>query len=1421
MNILNQIRPDVRQETQQQQEQTSESQLQDQQPSPLDQQPPPTDEQSPPLGQQPPPSSQQSPSGQQLVLDAPNLSKKQRKRRNQANRQRQQQGNQQQNQQRQQQGNQQQNRQQQQQGNQQQRQQQGNQQQQASSTSERTNVGIVTILGDSQARNLDQILREKIATHSDNVNIAIGCTFWPGKTIVEIANLVNPDLIPVGSHVVLFGGTNDVFRTPRENIKLAYDTIHSKLPNHQVTVILVPPRTNQKRFNYHIKKLNCLIKYHISQFNNFNFIDTFKFLKQDHFAKDGLHLDRKGKSVLCDKILYKLFGIQLIEIGKQGAPKSKVQLRTNSKPIDLDMSHYVTTDNSLDDQAYYSFTRADTRGDHGCSDDESFLSEWDLLSSAQDSSVGVPMLAPGLRSATGRGPPLLVGVPAPALGVDSGPASGPPLSVGVPAPVLGVDSVPAQITMSSSPLSLQRSSIGVNTQTSMSPNQILTRDLSLYPKCFKCVHFNAQSIQPHLHEIRTIIEDVDLHVILISESWLKPSLSDNIVRIPGYVLLRHDREGKRGGGVAAYVRDDLSHEVVARSVPSPSNPGPEYMAVQVTLRSVKLLVVVVYKPPDVHNLNGIDEFLSESMPFYEHIIIMGDFNINVLNETSSQTLMLKTLISDLNIKMLQTRPTHHSHNSQSSSLIDLMLVLQEHKVTRYGQLPAPGISRHDMLYLAYSVKVPKYPVQFVTYRDIKGIDSDLLLESFGSLDWEPLLSESDINRKTELLRIKILEVFDEFAPLTESRVTRPPIPWMNASIKRCMRLRDKLWIKYRRTKSIEDRIAYNIQKNATNYAVRRAQKYFSRSILKAGSKSTWNRLRSLGLGKIKSSAPLHVGLDELNQYFVSVVPVPCPTVKNTILEEIENGSNAAPVSSDATFNFVEVSESDVSKAVLSIKSKASGYDGVDGKMVKLVLAQLLPILTHIFNESLSTGVFPFEWKSANVVPLQKVSSPSSCNDYRPISLLPILSKALEKLAIWQIMEFVESQSKLDLFQSGFRRRHSTATALVKVTDDVRLSLDAGKATILVLLDMSKAFDSVDFDVLIATLKGMGLSDNTLSWIGSYLRGRRQRVMHDGKYSEWKPINSGVPQGSVAGPLLFTIYITSLQRVFRHCKYHVYADDIQIYTHCWPRDIIDCIRQLNFELECFLKWAKGLFLHPNPTKTKVLAFGPKSVVNSLGTADLPPIVLDGVVLPLVSEARNLGVYIDNTLSWKCHVSEVRKRVFYSLHSLSKYRKTFPKELKKRLIEALVFPLFDYCDVVYPNLTDGLQQSLQLAQNACVRYVCNLRKFDRVSEHYLGLDWMRLDTRRDLHMLLLLYNILHSQGPQYFQDTLLYLQNITQYSTRAHNLNLLEIPRHRTQVYGNSYHVSAVRLWNSLHRDIRDSQSLGAFKTSLVKYLKGSQ
>ncbi|KAL1454814.1 hypothetical protein WDU94_008948 [Cyamophila willieti] len=180
----------------------------------------------------------------------------------------------------------------------------------------------------------------------------------------------------------------------------------------------------------------------------------------------------------------------------------------------------------------------------------------------------------------------------------------------------------------------------------------------------------------------------------------------------------------------------------------------------------------------------------------------------------------------------------------------------------------------------------------------------------------------------------------------------------------------------------------------------------------------------------------------------------------------------------------------------------------------------------------------------------------------------------------------------------------------------------------------------------------------------------------------------------------------------------------------------------------------------------------------------------------------------------HVINVGKKVFRKFHSLNRLKRFLPLKTKKLLCTSLIFPTIDYCDVVYsPSLKVESQQSLQRAQNACVRYICNLRKFDRVSEHYLGLDWMRLDTRQTLHMLLLLYNILKSQGPQYFRETWVYLQ-----TRRLASMSLLEIPRHRTRTYGDSYHVSVVRLWNSLNRDIRDSPTLGSFKISLVKHLK---
>src|SRR5436190_23191810 len=169
-------------------------------------------------------------------------------------------------------------------------------------------------------------------------------------------------------------------------------------------------------------------------------------------------------------------------------------------------------------------------------------------------------------------------------------------------------------------------------------------------------------------------------------------------------------------------------------------------------------------------------------------------------------------------------------------------------------------------------------------------------------------------------------------------------------------------------------------------------------------------------------------------------------------------------------------------------------------------------------------------------------------DYRPISILPALSKGLERIVHNQITEFLVSNNIINTHQSGFRRYHSTETALLKVTDDIRLAMDRSQCTILILFDFSKAFDMVNHEILLEKLRILGFSDIALSWMGSYLSGRRQCVTHNNNTSEWKPVTCGVPQGSILGPLLFTIYVNDISKVLKYTNFHCYTDDLQIYAH---------------------------------------------------------------------------------------------------------------------------------------------------------------------------------------------------------------------------------------------------------------------------------
>ena len=331
---------------------------------------------------------------------------------------------------------------------------------------------------------------------------------------------------------------------------------------------------------------------------------------------------------------------------------------------------------------------------------------------------------------------------------------------------------------------------------------------------------------------------------------------------------------------------------------------------------------------------------------------------------------------------------------------------------------------------------------------------------------------------------------------------------------------------------------------------------------------------------------------------------------------------------DSTFSLKPVDEETVLKIIKTIKSNALGVDGVSLNMVLLTLPQTLYVITAIVNLSIKTGIFPKIWKDSIIKPIPKVSHPTEFKDLRPVSILPFMSKILEKVVCMQINEYLLSNNILPTKQSGFRAGRSTATAQIDVIDDLLSGQDRGEGSILILLDYSRAFDTINTSLLLAKLKFYGFDDNALKWFASYLTNRSQKVEVTSlngtkRYSQTSSVSRGVPQGSILGPILFVIYTADLPDCLVSCNYHLYADDLQLYKAFNPNETATAIELINQDLARIADWSKlnGLFL--NPTKTKYIVIGTKAQTRKIDSCNYK-LELIGQNIEQVNEARNLGL-----------------------------------------------------------------------------------------------------------------------------------------------------------------------------------------------------
>ena len=451
------------------------------------------------------------------------------------------------------------------------------------------------------------------------------------------------------------------------------------------------------------------------------------------------------------------------------------------------------------------------------------------------------------------------------------------------------------------------------------------------------------------------------------------------------------------------------------------------------------------------------------------------------------------------------------------------------------------------------------------------------------------------------------------------------------------------------------------------------------------------------------------------------------------------------------------------------------------------------------------------------MPLPKVSNPTGPTDFRSISLLLVFFKILEKIVANQMTTYLKNANMLDQYQSAYKGYHSTTTALIDITDNIYKALDKSEITILVLLDYSKAFDCANHKLILAKLKAMGFKDSSLQWIESYLTDRQQQVFTNFGRSEWATMKNGVPQGSVLGPLLFTVLVADLNKVIKECKYHMYADDTQIYCSGSPNNIDDLARKINSDLDNIANYSKNNFLKLNASKSTYIIIGSRTNLKKVANINIPLITMNGKIIDRKSYVRNLGVIFDEALSWEKHVNHIVANAYGRLKQVYRHKNFLCAKSKIKICESYILSHFNYCDIILQNMSGSLKNKIQKVQNTCTRLIFDMRKYYHISNIFKTLMTLNMTNRRLFHSISLMHKIEKKMAPKYLSDKIIHFNEIHTHNTRGNRFIITT--KANTSAKQNTFIYYASKKYNEFLKNIKgtNNTSVYTFKNKCKEYI----